>query len=519
MRGWRVYLIEILICGFFFIILLRLFFLQVKYGDFFLALSEGRENHFLTKERGKIFFRNGEELATNIFSTFLLVETSKIKERPEIVEKLSEILAIDKESIKTVLGLNKKFLILKKRLSQAEIEKIKNLKAEGLYLEEERTRYYPYGKVAGQVVGFVNANGIGQYGLEEYYENELKEGKNIFTTLDLNLQIKCENLLEKAKEKLEIEGGQIIVLNPKNGEVLAMANFPFFNPNEFSKVENLEIAVNGATQKLFEPGSIFKLITMGAAIEEKKVTPQTTYVDEGFVKIGGWTITNFENRVWGKRTMTEVLEWSINTGAVFVERQLGHELFMKYLEKFKIFEKSGIDLPEIYSENKEFKKGYEINFATASFGQGIELTPIQLMKAIAVFANEGKLITPHLNKNFIVQEERIISPETAKILTEMGVSVVENGYGRSAKIKGYSIAGKTGTSQIPWSSLGIKKKGYSDKTWQSFVGWFPAFSPQFLILVKLDNPKAKAAGVSTTLIAKELIEFILTYYQISPENF
>lgn len=517
MTNWRVWGIGSLISILFLVIIIRVFYLQVLKGDFFLALSEGRENNFLTKERGKIFFRNGEELATNIYSTFLLVDNLKIKKSPEIIKKLSEILKIDENFIKEIFASRKRFLVLKKRLSNEEVEKIKNLKIEGIYLEDERIRYYPYQKIAGQVVGFVNANGVGQYGLEEYYEKELKEGEDIFTTLDLNIQIKCEALLEKAKEKLNIEGGQIIVLNPENGEVLAMANYPFFNPNDFSNVENLEIALNGATQKLFEPGSLFKLITMGAAIEEGKISPQTTYLDEGFVKIGGWTIKNFENRIWGKRTMTEVLEWSINTGAVFVEKQLGHELFLKYLEKFKIFEKTGIDLPEIYSENREFKKGYEVNFATASFGQGIELTPIQLLRAIAVFANQGKLITPHLNKNFVFKKEEIISQKTSKTLTEMAVSVVENGYGRSAKVKGYFIAGKTGTSQIPWSYLGIKKKGYSDKTWQSFVGWFPAFSPRFLILVKLDNPTAKAAGVSTTLIAKELIEFLLTYSQITPD--
>lgn len=522
MKDFRIIFIYLFVFLFSAIIIVRLIELQIVKGDFYQSLSKGLHFSFdqNSPERGKILFRDGEELAINVRLPFLVINSQEIEKKEEVVKTLSQILNLEEKAILEKIKTDSPYLIIKRKLSPEEVEALKRLQIKGIFIEEEKVRYYPQGRLASKIVGFLNLEGRGQYGLEEYYDEILASGKDLHLTLDYKLQFKAEKLLEKAKETLEIEGGQIIVIDPNSGEIFAMADFPNFDPNEYQKEKDFEIFKNGATQKLFEPGSIFKPITIAAAIEEKKISPETKYVDEGKVKIGGWTIYNFENRVWGERTMTEVLEWSINTGAVFVERKLGHDLFLHYLEKFGIFEKTGIDLPEIYSENKEFKKGYEINFATASFGQGIEMTPLQIVRAISAIANGGKLIKPYLllDKNKTPEEEKvIISKDTSLTLTKMLVSVVENGYGKRAKISGYWIAGKTGTSQIPYSSLGIKKRGYSDKTWQSFIGWLPAFNPRFLFLVKLDNPKAKAAGVSTTSIAKELIEYLINYYHIPPD--
>lgn len=521
MKNLRIILIYFFIFLFSAALIGKLYYLQILKGDFYKALSQGLHNSFDRNlpERGEIFFRNGKELAINVSLPFLVINSKEIKNIEETTKILSQILNLDESFISGKLKNESPYLIIKRKLSPAEIEALKKANLEGAFLEEERVRYYPQENLASKVVGFLNTEGKGQYGLEEYYDETLQSGKNIYLTLDYNLQFKTEKLLEKAKEGLDIEAGQIIVIEPNSGEILALADFPNFNPGEYQKEENFEIFKNGATQKLFEPGSIFKPLTIAGALQEQKITPQTTYIDKGNVKIGGWTIYNYENRIWGERTMTEVLEWSINTGAVFAEKQLGHHFFLKYLEKFGIFEKTGIDLPEIYSENREFKKGYEINFATASFGQGIEVTPIQIIRATCAIANGGKLIRPHLvlNKEGEEPPSEVISKETASKLTKMLISVVENGYGKRAKISGYFIAGKTGTSQIPFSSLGIQKSGYSEKTWQSFLGFFPAFNPRFLILVKLDNPKAKVAGASTTLIAKELIEYLISYYQIPPD--
>jgi len=272
---------------------------------------------------------------------------------------------------------------------------------------------------------------------------------------------------------------------------------------------------------------------MAAAINEEAVTPQTTYQDPGKLVIGGWPIYNYEQRVYpGDITMTEVLEKSINTGAVFAERQLGNNLFYSYIEKFGIFESTGIDLQETIPVNKEFHEGWEqgreINFATAAYGQGIEMTPIQLIKAYSAIANGGKITTPYLVEKIVSADEvkeikpesysnPLISSKTASQLTAMLISVVENGFAKSAQIPGYYVAGKTGTAQIAFSALDIPKEGYSDQTWQTFVGFAPAFNPKFLILVKLDNPETKTAEYSAVPLFHDLAKYIIDYYQIAPD--
>lgn len=481
MKNWRVNIVFILIIFFAAAIIGRLVYIQIINHDLNKALAQGQQGIFnmIQGERGGIFFMEGEILAANS---------------------------------KTDQGL---------------------------------FRIYPQNKMASQIVGFLGGEGVGQYGLEGYYDDILQgreemqkgeteksvKGADIFLTIDYNIQFTAEKLLEKAKEDLKIESGQIIVLDPASGEILALANYPSFDPNNYFESEDFGIFQNGTIQKLFEPGSCFKPITMAAAINEKKITPQTTYIDTGQVVIGGYAIENYNGRIFGEKTMTGVLENSINTGAVFVERQLGHDLFLKYTDSFGFFEPTGIDLAgEIFSSNKEFKKGYEINFATASFGQGIAITPIQLVRAYAVIANGGKLVKPYIVKKIVkdkeiietapeIQAEEVISAKTASQVSAMLISVIENGYSKSAKIPGYYIAGKTGTAQISWSSLEVSKKGYSDKTWQSFVGFAPALNPRFLILVKLDNPEAKTAEYSALPIFRELAKYIIDYWKIPPDYY
>lgn len=536
MSGWRINLFLLFIVLFGLAIIGRLFYLQIINHDFYSALAQGQQKFFSSSvpERGEIFLKKKIPLAVNRVWKFCVVSSREIKDKEKTAQILASVLDLEKNSLlEKIKNEQNLFLVIKRKLTEKEIEDLKKLKLKGVYLKEEKLREYPQGKFLSQVIGFVGGEGRGQYGLEEYWEKDLKgetgRGSDLFLTIDYNIQYQAEKLLQAAKDKLDAEGGQIIVMDPHSGEIIALANFPNFDPNQYSKESNLEIFLNGAIQKIFEPGSIFKPIVMAAALEEQKITPYTTYIDRGFVKIGPHTIYNYDYKIWGEQTMTQVLENSINTGAVFVERKLGHDLYLKYLEKFGIFEPTGIDLAgEIFSQNKEFKKGYEINFATASFGQGIEMTPIQLVRAIAVIANGGKLVKPYIvekikknDKIIEIQPEiikdNIISSKTASQLTAMLVSSVERGYAKRAKIPGYYIAGKTGTAQVPFSALGIKKRGYSEKAIHSFVGYGPAFNPKFLILVKLDNPKVRAAEFSTTLLARALMKYIIDYYQIPPD--
>jgi len=543
MKNWRVNLVFIFIFLFGAAIIGRLAYYQIIKHDFYRALAQGQQKIFniVKGERGDIFFKGGEILATNVKGKYVFVSSNEIKEKEKTAEKLSQVLNLEKEKIWQKLNKDSLFEKIKSGLTEEEIQTIKNINLPGVYLEEAVFRNYPYGNMASDVVGFLGGEGIGQYGIEGFYDNILQgkermqkkekisnsffseniedsiDGTDIILTLDYNIQFKAEKLLEKAGQDLEIEAGQIIVLDPNSGEIIALADYPSFDPNYYSEIEDFQIFKNGAIQERFEPGSVFKPITVAAALDQEKITPQSTYIDKGQVKIGKDTIYNYNNNVWGKQSMTEVLEKSINTGAVFVEKQLGHALFLQYVENFDFFEPTGIDLQgEVFSENKEFRKGYEINFATASFGQGIEMTPIQLVRAFSVIANGGNLIKPYMAEKTEILS-RIISLKTASQTTAMLVSVVENGFSKAARIPGYYIAGKTGTAQVPWSILGINKKGYSDKTWQSFIGFSPAFNPRFLILVKLDNPKTRTAEYSALPIFKELAKYIINYWNIPPD--
>ena len=546
MKNWRFNLIFIFIILFGAAIIGRLVYVQIIKHDLYLAWAQGQQEIFqpVKGERGKIFFKDGEILATNLKTKYLFISPYEIEEKKEIARALSQTLGLEQKEILVKLERDSLFEKIKADLTEEKESLIQELNLPGVYVKEALLRNYPQKEIASQVVGFFGGEKKGQYGIEGYYDDLLQgkelirksetiqglyNGSDIFLTLDYNIQFMAEKLLKKTKENLDIEGGQIIVLNPKTGAVIALANFPNFNPNNYSEIEDFGIFQNGAIQKLYEPGSSFKPITMAAALDQGKVTPQTVYNDKGKIKIGEYVIENYNGRVFGEKTMTEVLENSINTGAVFVESKLSHELFLKYIDSFGFFEPTEIDLQgEVFSENKIFKKGYEINFATVSFGQGIEITPIQLIRAFSAITNEGKLVKPYIVEKIVtngeerktlpeISSEQIISSKTASQLTAMLVSVIENGFAKAAKIPGYYLAGKTGTAQIPWSTLGISKKGYSEKTWQSFIGFGPAFNPKFLILVKLDNPKARTAEYSALPVFKELAKYIIGYYKIPPD--
>jgi len=558
MGNWRINIIFLFIIIITAAIISRLFYLQIFQYDYYKALATGQQKDFkLTEgERGNVFFKNGQLLATSIKVKYVFVLPKIIKndDKEKIALKISEILALDKEKVLEKLNSNTPFEVIKKDISKEEAAAIKKENLSGVYIEEMVLRKYPQDRMASQIIGFLGGNNIGQYGIEGYYDKILRgktffkekekgyigfffdsserkpqNGADIYLTVDYNVQLIAEKLLKKAKDDFDIEGGLIIVSEPNSGKILALAHLPNFNPNSYSEEKNFTIFQNSAIQRFYEPGSVLKVITMAAALNEKKITPQTTYVDEGFVKSGGYTISNYHQKVWGKRTMTEVLEKSINTGAIFAERQIGDKVFLEYLEKFGFFKPTNIDLQgEIFSENKEFKKGYEINFLTASFGQGIEITPIQLIRAFSAIANNGKILEPYIVEKIIdngkiveikpkISDEYIISPEALNQLITMMISVVDKNPGGKAKIPGYYIAGKTGTSQVPYSSLGINQKGYSNKTWQSFIGFAPAFNPKFLILVKLDNPKTKDASASAAPIFRDMAKYLIDYFQIPPD--
>ena len=538
----------------------RLFWIQILNRNYYKALAQGQQRFFenVTGERGEILFANGEKLAVNKIQNSVYIAPREIKDKEKTKEALKQILDLEENFIQEKINNDTLYELLETKATDSQIEILHRLNFPGIYIGQQDSRIFPQNTIASSTIGFVDSEKSGQYGLEGYYEEILKgnqgmvegekgsegllisfssptnieKGSNLILTLDHQIQFEAEKLLIKAKEDLNIDSGTIIAIRPDSGEIVALANFPNFNPNNYEREKDMAIFQNPAIQSIFEPGSVFKPITMASAIEEKKITPETTYIDEGMVKISKTPIYNYAKRTYGEQTMTQVLEKSINTGAVFAEQQLGSNLFLEYLEKFGFFEKTGIDLQgEVSSKNQEFKKGYEINFATASFGQGLEITPMQLIKAFSAIANNGKMAKPHLVKNIVnvingknvIKEvlpelsENVISPETSSKIVSMMISVIENGYSKKTKIPGYFIAGKTGTAQVSWPALGIDKQGYSDKTIQSFIGFAPAFNPEFLILVKLDNPGANTAEYSALPIFHGLAKYIIDLWQIPPD--
>lgn len=583
--NWRttvlIFLIAVMAGG----ILTRLFLLQVFKGSFYYVLAQNQQQIFeqLVPQRGEIFIQdkfqkteisvdlnndNSFKNTSNLFPVaankeyqmvYIVPKEIEEKNRDEAAQKLAEITGQQEETIKEKIYKTKDpYEPIAHKLNDEQAQKIKELKIKGIYLSPETWRYYPSGNFLSHVLGFVGFYGdtrIGQYGLEGFYQEKLEgepglidavkdaigrwifsseynlepanDGADLILTIDQNIQFMAEKELKEVAEKWQAESGTAIIMDPTTGKVLAMANFPGFDPNEYSKVENIDAFVNPAIQKLYEPGSVSKPITMAAGLDSGKIEPETTYTDSGLLQIGGYTITNAAGRTYGLSTMTKVLEKSINTGAVFAQQKVGADLFREYVEKFGFGEATGIDLyGEISGNISGLKSGSpEINFATASFGQGIAVTPMELITALSAIANQGKLMKPYLVEKIIhadgseekiepQMKRQVISPEAAKKLTSMLVSTVRNGYDK-IKLTGYFVAGKTGTAQIP----NLNERGYSSDSIHTFVGWAPAFDPKFIILLKMDRPKGiNFASDSLSPPFTNLTKYLLNYYEIPPEE-
>lgn len=562
MKGWRtvVFLSITFIAAT--IIVCRLFYLDVQNRKFYQAQALGQQSGFAQVQgaRGGIFSANSKDsrgtasfgdvksLAVNKDKWLVSAMVGDIKDKPAVAQVLSAIIDQTKESILQKLNQADSYVTIKKELPDREVTAIKNARLVGISLENTPARYYPQESMASQVVGFLGGDTTGQYGIEGYYDDQLRgkegikeekkgldlidsakpddlDGSDIYLTIDYNIQFEAEMLLKEEQKKDDIDSGQIIVIKPDSGRILAMANFPPFNLNNYSKEKNLDIFQNATIQKLFEPGSVFKPFTMAMALNEGKVTPDSTFTDTGSVKIGPDTVSNFDHEKYGLQTMSGILEKSINTGAVYLSQKIPHPTFIDYMDKLGFNDKTGVQLQgEVASQNSLLKNGSDFGFATAAFGQGIEMTPIQLARAFCMFANGGRLVKPFIVDKMVhgVEQEitqpqisgPIVSAATVTQTTAMLINVVERGYGDGAKIPGYYLAGKTGTAQVPYET---KKGYYPDKTIQSFVGFGPALKPQFLILVKLDNPKVPKSALSAVPVFKKLAQYIINYWQIPPD--
>ena len=560
---WRVHMLSAVVIALFLIVLLKLFQVQIISHNFYKALAQNQHEFFekIIPERGEIFINDAYSdrtypLAVNKELNLVYAVPKNIINKKETAAKLSELLGMEEADIFNIINKeNDPYEVIEHKIQDEVAEKIKNENIIGIKTSPEIIRYYPGNYLAANIVGFVGYSGhekVGQYGIEGYCNERLKgvmgflelekdssgkwitfgfrssqsskDGDDIILTVDQTIQYISETKLKEAVIKYGAESGNIIVMDPKTGAIIAMAQYPTYNPNEYFKEKDMSVFKNSSTHDVYEPGSIQKPITMAIALDLGKISPSTTYIDKGSLKINGWPISNSDGKSNGKQNMTQVLEKSLNTGSVFVQQQIEKDDFYNYLRLFKLNELTGIEINgEARGSLSNLNDKKDINYATASYGQGITVTPLAILTAISSFANDGKLMKPYIVSEFIGADghseknepkvvSQVVSPKTASLISAMMTSVIKNGHAKQAGVKGYKLAGKTGTAQIP------KKdgRGYEeDRTIHTFVGFGPIPNPRFSILVKLDSPtNAPYAANTVAPVFSELSQELINYYNI-----
>jgi cell division protein FtsI/penicillin-binding protein 2 len=493
--------------------------------------------------RGEIYDRNGYLLAGNQTVFEIGVTLSQIDNAEYIADTLSRVLDMDYATLlkkMTDVSDAQVYVMLVDFVSSEDAEKIQQIQADieetqegpyqpgaaslsGVHFREHLSRSYPEKTIAANVIGFVNQSERGYFGIEEKYNDLLAgnpvevwvpadpnrveeiphvpDGTTLILTIDRELQAATETILDNALDTHGARAGTIIVMDPRNGEVLAMASAPrldLTNYAEYDSIFDKAIEYNRAVNMPYEPGSVFKILTMAAALDNGTVTPDTAYTDTGVYEIGGAVIHNWDDEAWGVQDMTGCLAHSLNVCLAKIAVQMGTDEFYEYMGRFGIGHPTGIDLSGEAGGRLRVpgdEDWYTIDLATNSFGQGVTATPIQMMMAASSIANEGTMVTPHLlygmvrdNKqyNFPTQDAgRPIKPETARALNEMLANALQ-GVDSLAVLPGYRLAGKTGTAEIP-TEFGSYS---SAATNASFIGWGPVDDPQFMVYVWLEQPTA-----------------------------
>ena len=545
----------------------RLVDIQIFQHTFYEALAANQHelSEKLFPKRGEIFVRDKDNpdklyaLAANKSLYLVYAEPKRVEDKTTVIKALAPLLELEEDEIRYRLDKeNDLYEPLKREVTEEVVNEIKKLELTGIKFSEELHRYYPENSIGSHILGFVGYSEdtkIGQYGLEEYWEPELAgepgflraekdaqgrwitfgtklleeaiDGDNLILSIDRTIQYEACKKLNENVLKHGADGGSIVIMDPHTGGIIAMCGSPDFNPNEYGEVEDINTYINPATFYIYEPGSIFKAITMAAALDQGMVSPSTTYEDTGSVEIGQYTIKNSDGKAHGINTMTQVLEESLNTGAIFAARSIGSEVFERYVKKFGFGKKYDIELnSEAKGNISSLAEHKEIYLATGSFGQGLSVTPLQITNAFGAIANDGKLMQPYIVSEIVSPDgmttrtepsviREVISSKTATTLGAMLVNVVQNGHGQRAGVPGYFVAGKTGTAQIPKEG----SVGYDpDFTIGSFCGFAPVDNPVFVMCVKIDKPRDVVWAESTAApLFGHLAQFILNYYGVPPD--
>ena len=545
-----------------FMAIARLFYLQVLNSESF---REDANNAYVKDiptifDRGDIYMidKDGTEisLATTVTGYTLSINPKFITDGEDVYNKISPFVSLDKtEFLSQVENKEDPYIEIVRRLDRKAKENIANLKITGIVLSPENWRYNPTKEMSAHSIGFTawKDNSLrGRYGLERYYDEKLQKEDTvssvnffaeIFSNLDVEASASIANLettlephvesflhekLKSVQEEWSAESVGGIIINPKTGEILAIEYMPTFDLNEFRSVSSNSTFANPFVENVFEFGSVIKPIIVASAIDTGAITSETSYFDSGYVTVEDKTIYNFDKKGRGQVTMQDVLNQSLNTGMVMTYFKMGRDNFRDYIFSFGLGEKTGIDLPnETVGLLSNLRSPRDLEYATASFGQGIAITPMEAVRGFSVLANGGVLVTPHLGRALVYPDERVvleypagrrvIKESTSREITRMLVEVVDSSLGNGQyKLEHYSIAAKTGTAQIPDR---VNGGYYGDRNLHSFFGYFPAYDPQFLMLIFVKHPiGAKYASQSVAPAFMETARFLLSYYDVSPDR-
>lgn len=537
------------------VIAVKLFYLQVlnpnsKINNNYLKYQR------LSAERGKIYDSEGEPFVLNTRKFLVFAEPKKIKDRDYTLHKLDDILKLGEATISARVDPDLQWVAVDREIDPIKKKNIEKLNLQGIGFQDEYVRYYPEASLAAHLTGFVGKNdsgeNLGYFGLEGFYDKDLsglpgilkterdllgraifvgtqekiesENGRDLYLTIDKSIQHMVKRVLLAGIDRYKAKEGCIIVANPKTMEIVALSCLPDFDVEKYYKFSE-EYFKDPAISSVYEPGSTFKPLIIAAALNEKKIKPLDTFNEGGSVTVGGYTIKTWNDKYEGKISITRILEKSSNVGMVWVGQKLGDKKLYKYIQDYGFGNLTAIDLQgEIEGNVKARRDMYPIDYATSTFGQGIAVTPIQLIRAFSSLVNGGNLMRPYVVKKIvsggqekIIQphiDKKVITEQTSEIIKKMLESTVVNSEAKWDKPEGYRIGGKTGTAQIP-----IKGHYDSSRTIASFIGFAPVSDPRFIALVILKEPGTSIYGSETAApLFFDVARQLLVYYNIPPER-
>lgn len=524
-------------------------------------LSQVQENRKLQSPRGTIYDRHGRPLAMSVVTKSLYADPKMIKQTPEDIARIiAPYVEMKEEDVAKVLKEDTAFVWINRMMDADKSKALEQAMAEhqivGLNFVEESKRYYPNGNLAAQVLGFVGTDDKGLGGLEMVLDEELKggvqmelvatdgngyaifgsvlskylpdKGKSVTLTIDENVQFIAERALDKAMEDTGATNASVIVMDPMTGEILAMANRPTYDPNFYDKGTEAEFK-NIAVTNLYEPGSTFKPLIASAALASGKWSLNQVYNDTGSFMANGHVIRNWNGEGYGPVKLIDILKYSINTGMAEIGNATGAETLSKYMDAYGFGHATGIELPGegdgiLYDNPADMSR---LDIATMSIGQGIAVTPLQIVRAFGAVANGGIMMKPHIIKSYnndkgevvkTTEPEKVgqpIPPEIAKEIVEILEKEVSEGGGAKAMVEGYRFGGKTGTAE----KLDTENGGYlAGRYIASFIGFGPVEQPRFVVLVTIDDPGKGSiyGGQIAAPVFKDIVSQLVRYYQISP---